>query len=131
MGVVAKHQPRVQSLEDTHYTGLQVEEYDLLLTPAEVVHNGGYYFGGCEICSIDIGAIDEVIDCTHIYGADFTAAKVISTMVMDFKLREQPLFFYNLQPRVAQVFEGLNKDLVVIYDISTLHAKLAEKSPPI
>ncbi|EDW53540.1 sodium-independent sulfate anion transporter [Drosophila sechellia] len=72
-----------------------------------------------------------VIDCTHIYGADFTAAKVISTMVMDFKLREQPLFFYNLQPRVAQVFEGLNKDLVVIYDISTLHAKLAEKSPPI
>ncbi|EDW84474.1 uncharacterized protein Dwil_GK13120 [Drosophila willistoni] len=69
-----------------------------------------------------------VIDCTHIYGADFTAAKVISTMVTDFALREQPLFFYNLQPRVAQVFEGLNKDLVVIYDINTLHAKLAEKT---
>lgn len=70
-----------------------------------------------------------VIDCTHIYGADFTAAKVISTMVMDFEQRHQPLIFYNLQPRVAQVFEGLNKDLVVIYDITTLHAKLAEKSP--
>ncbi|EDW67582.1 sodium-independent sulfate anion transporter [Drosophila virilis] len=69
-----------------------------------------------------------VIDCTHIYGADFTAAKVISTMVMDFAQRQQPLFFYNLQPRVAQVFEGLNKDLVAIYDISTLHAKLGEKT---
>ncbi|SPP80898.1 sodium-independent sulfate anion transporter isoform X1 [Drosophila guanche] len=68
-----------------------------------------------------------VIDCTHIYGADFTAAKVISTMVMDFAQRQQPLFFYNLQPRVAQVFEGLNKDLVVIYDLTTLHSKLAEK----
>ncbi|KAH8381618.1 hypothetical protein KR093_009534 [Drosophila rubida] len=70
-----------------------------------------------------------VIDCSHIYGADFTAAKVISMMVMDFAQRQQPLFFYNLQSRVAQVFEGLNKDLVAIYDISTLHAKLAEKTP--
>ncbi|EDV90563.1 sodium-independent sulfate anion transporter [Drosophila grimshawi] len=69
-----------------------------------------------------------VIDCTHIYGADFTAAKVISTMVMDFAQRHQPLFFYNLQPRVAQVFEGLNKDLVAIYDITTLHEKLSEKT---
>lgn len=68
-----------------------------------------------------------VLDCTHIYGADFTAAKVISTMVMDFAQREQPLLFYNLQPRVAQVFEGVNKDLVAIYDIDTLHDKLAEK----
>ncbi|XP_030370052.1 sodium-independent sulfate anion transporter [Scaptodrosophila lebanonensis] len=69
-----------------------------------------------------------VIDCTHIYGADFTAAKVISTMVTDFAQRQQPLFFYNLQSRVAQVFEGLNKDLVAIYDITMLETKLAEKS---
>jgi len=69
-----------------------------------------------------------VIDCSHIYGADFTAAKVISSMVADFAQRQQPLFFYNLQSRVAQVFEGLNKDLVAIYDISTLHVKLGEKT---
>ncbi|ALC47618.1 maker244 [Drosophila busckii] len=69
-----------------------------------------------------------VIDCTHIYGADFTAAKVISTMIADFAQRQQPLLFYNLQPRVAQVLSGLNKDLVAIYDIGTLHDKLGEKT---
>lgn len=65
-----------------------------------------------------------VLDCTHIYGADFTAAKVISTMMGDFEARKQRLYFYNLRPRVAQVFEGLNEHLNVIYDMSTLETVL-------
>lgn len=68
-----------------------------------------------------------VIDCTHIYGADFTAAKVVSTMIDDFELRQQKLYFYNLQPRVAEVFEGINSNLVVIYDMHVLEMRLSGK----
>lgn len=68
-----------------------------------------------------------VIDCTHIYGADFTAAKVVSTMIDDFESRQQKLYFFNLQSRVAQVFEGLNNNLEVIYDMSSLELKLSGK----
>lgn len=68
-----------------------------------------------------------VIDCTHIYGADFTAARVVSTMISEFEARKQKLYFFNLQPRVAQVFEGLNKNLVVLYHMSALEMKLLDK----
>ncbi|CAD6993025.1 unnamed protein product [Ceratitis capitata] len=69
-----------------------------------------------------------VIDCTYIYGADFTAAKVISMLIKDFQTRNQQLYFYNLQSRVAQVFEGLNKGLIVIYDVEHLEMVLAGKA---
>ncbi|KAL9898449.1 sodium-independent sulfate anion transporter [Glossina fuscipes fuscipes] len=68
-----------------------------------------------------------VIDCTHIYGADYTAAKVVSTMIGDFEDRQQKLYFFNLQPRVAQVFESLHKDLTVLYDMNSLEIKLSGK----
>ncbi|XP_011204094.2 sodium-independent sulfate anion transporter [Bactrocera dorsalis] len=68
-----------------------------------------------------------VIDCTYIYGADFTAAKVVSMLIKDFETRNQKLYFYNLQARVAQVFEGLNKGLIVIYDAEHLEMVLAGK----
>lgn len=68
-----------------------------------------------------------VIDCTHIYGADYTAAKVVSTMIGDFEARQQKLYFFNLQPRVAQVFESLHKDLTVLYDMNSLEIKLSGK----
>ncbi|XP_061395026.1 sodium-independent sulfate anion transporter-like [Musca vetustissima] len=68
-----------------------------------------------------------VIDCTHIYGADFTAAKVVSSMIDDFENRQQKLYFFNLQQRVAQVFEGINNNLQVIYDLNTLEMKLSGK----
>lgn len=60
--------------------------------------------------------IPVVIDCSHIYGADFTAAKVIEILTQDFSKRRQPLFFYNLKPSVVAVFEGVQpKDFVVYY----------------
>lgn len=60
--------------------------------------------------------IPVVIDCSHIYGADFTAAKVIEMLTQDFSKRRQPLFFYNLKPSVVAVFEGVQpKDFVVYY----------------
>lgn len=57
-----------------------------------------------------------VIDCSHVYGADYTAATVISLLTQDFAKKKQPLYFYNLKPSVCSVFEGLSPvDFVVYY----------------
>ncbi|XP_078046420.1 epidermal stripes and patches [Augochlora pura] len=69
-----------------------------------------------------------VIDCTHIYGADFTAATVIETLTRDFALRGQPLIFYNLKPSVYAVFEGVaSSDLVVYYNQEALDGLLKDR----
>lgn len=64
--------------------------------------------------------VPVVIDCTHIYGADFTAATVVETLVKDFSSRKQLLIFYNLKPSVGQVFEGNDIDLHVQYEMTSL-----------
>ncbi|XP_043499066.1 sodium-independent sulfate anion transporter [Polistes fuscatus] len=56
-----------------------------------------------------------VIDCSHIYGADFTAATVVESLTKDFAIRGQPLFFYNLKPSVYAVFEGIAPTNFVVY----------------
>ncbi|XP_025411068.1 sodium-independent sulfate anion transporter-like isoform X2 [Sipha flava] len=57
-----------------------------------------------------------VIDCSHIYGADFTAAKVIEMLTQDFSKRGQALFFFNLKPSVVAVFEGVQpKGFITFY----------------
>ncbi|XP_015595534.1 sodium-independent sulfate anion transporter isoform X2 [Cephus cinctus] len=69
-----------------------------------------------------------VIDCSHIYGADFTAATVIETLTKDFAARGQPLFFYNLKPSVYAVFEGVAPtDFVVYYTQEALDDLLKER----
>uniref|UniRef100_A0A336MYE0 CSON006347 protein n=2 Tax=Culicoides sonorensis TaxID=179676 RepID=A0A336MYE0_CULSO len=61
-----------------------------------------------------------VIDCTHIYGADYTAAKAIEVLLQDFESRNQPIFFLNLKPSVANVFEGAELDFHVFYTYEIL-----------
>jgi len=80
-------------------------------------------------------AIPVVIDCSHIYGADFTAAKVVECITQDFSTRKQPLFFYNLKLSVVAVFHGLQpKDFVVYYsedeldNLIRVHKKLTEEN---
>lgn len=70
--------------------------------------------------------VPVVIDCTHIYGADFTAATVIETLVTDFSARQQLLIFYNLKNSVGQVFEGVDIDLHVQYDLASLEKDIDE-----
>lgn len=65
-----------------------------------------------------------VIDCTYIYAADFTAAKVISSMVDDFRIRQQKIIFFNLKPSVVSIFEGLNTRLVLCYNMYALNQEL-------
>ncbi|XP_065089640.1 sodium-independent sulfate anion transporter-like isoform X4 [Ochlerotatus camptorhynchus] len=67
-----------------------------------------------------------VIDCTHIYGADFTAAQVIDTLIKDFKLRNQMLLFLNLKPSVCNVFEGADLEYRVFYNIEQLEKAIQE-----
>lgn len=62
-------------------------------------------------------SIPVIIDCSHIYGADYTAATVIEILTKDFAARNQLLLFYNLKPSVSSVFEGLSpKDFHVFYN---------------
>lgn len=61
-----------------------------------------------------------VIDCSHIYGADFTAAKVIEMLINDFIVRGQQLIFYNLKPSIGQVFAEAGSGLKVCYDFAAL-----------
>lgn len=73
-------------------------------------------------------ATPVVIDCTHIYGADFTAATVIEHLTKDFAARGQPLFFYNLKPSVYTVFEGVaSNDFVVYYTQEALDGLLKDR----
>lgn len=75
-------------------------------------------------------AVPVVIDCSHVYGADYTAATVIETLTKDFVARNQLLFFYNLKPSVSSVFEGLSspKEFVVYYNEEELDELLRSKS---
>ncbi|KAJ8916083.1 hypothetical protein NQ315_004449 [Exocentrus adspersus] len=71
--------------------------------------------------------VPVVIDCTHIYGADYTAATVIDTLTQDFSTRDQPLLFYNLKPSVCAVFEGIGpKDFIVFYNEDQIDDLLIE-----
>lgn len=69
-------------------------------------------------------SLPVVIDCTYVYGADFTAAKVISSMIDDFKSRNQKIIFFNLKPSVVQIFDGLKCKLVLCYNVDALLQEL-------
>lgn len=72
--------------------------------------------------------IPVVIDCSHIYGTDFTAASVVQTVTKDFAAREQLLFFYNLKPSACSIFEGLAPvDFVVYYREEQIDELLADR----
>lgn len=71
--------------------------------------------------------VPVVLDCTHIYGADYTAAKVIETLVSDFKGRNQLLLFYNLKPSIEYVFEGVHTELSVYYTVEALEKAITSQ----
>ncbi|XP_022178519.1 sodium-independent sulfate anion transporter-like [Myzus persicae] len=54
-----------------------------------------------------LSSIPVVMDCRHIQGADFTAAKGVKSLIDDFVRRGQPLVFYNVKPSVISIFQGV------------------------
>ncbi|XP_053688571.1 sodium-independent sulfate anion transporter [Sabethes cyaneus] len=74
-------------------------------------------------------SLPVVIDCSHVYGADYTAATVIDSITQDFAKRDQPLFFYNLKPSVCAIFEGLSPvDFIVYYREEDLDLLMKERA---
>lgn len=69
-----------------------------------------------------------VIDCTYIYGADYTAAKTIESMLREFNSRLQPLLFFNLKSSVSDMLEGANISFHVFYDLATLEDAIDSQS---
>ncbi|KAI9584660.1 hypothetical protein GQX74_006555 [Glossina fuscipes] len=89
----------------------------LIFPSAEFVRNL-ILKSGCQ------SSLPVVIDCTYIYGSDYTAAKVISSIVDDFKSRQHKIIFFNLKPSIAQIFEGLHAQLILCYNVDSLSYEL-------
>lgn len=64
--------------------------------------------------------VPVVVDASHVYGADFTAAKVVETLAKDFERRKQQIFFFNLKPAVAEVFFYQGVKIQVHYEFALL-----------
>ncbi|XP_047504706.1 sodium-independent sulfate anion transporter-like isoform X2 [Pieris napi] len=83
-------------------------------------------------------SVPVVIECTHIYSADYTAAKSIEQLTADFHARQQPLYFYNVKPSVCSIFEAVAKPehFVVFYEDDELDRlfaadnRIAPQKPP-
>lgn len=70
-----------------------------------------------------------VIDATHVYGADFTTATVIDSLINDFNQRGQLLLFYNLKPSICDLFEQVSAaQFVVYYEEQQLDHLLKERN---
>lgn len=94
----------------------------LIFPSVDYVRNLVTKYGRCA------GSTPVVLDCSYIYGADYTAAIVIESLTKDFAKRGQPLFFYNLKPSVYSVFEGVEPtDFVVYYTEEALDDLLKER----
>lgn len=84
------------------------------------------------------GSVPVVLECTHIYSADYTAAQSIQHLTADFHARRQPLYFYNVKPSVCSIFEAVAKPehFVVFYEDEELDRllaadeRLAPRKPP-
>ncbi|XP_047106125.1 sodium-independent sulfate anion transporter-like [Schistocerca piceifrons] len=57
-----------------------------------------------------------VINCSHIFVSDYTAAKVVDRLTHEFSKRQQPLFFYKLKPSIVKMFQGLHPTEFVDYE---------------
>ncbi|KAI5728224.1 hypothetical protein M8J77_013161 [Diaphorina citri] len=103
----ASARPRVTVEKQKHEAGF---EY-LTITPdrALVFPSVGYVRNVVSKAGLKDGyaCLPVVLDSTHIQGADFTAAKGISSLIEDFVMRHQDLIFYNLRPSVVDIFQGV------------------------
>lgn len=71
------------------------------------------------------GSLPVVIDCFHIYTADFTAYKGFAAMASDFKRRGQAVFFVNVRPNVeATLTDAGAGDIVIVHSEEEMRAVL-------
>nr|XP_023026251.1 sodium-independent sulfate anion transporter-like [Leptinotarsa decemlineata] len=87
------------------------KEY-IMITP-----ENSLYFPSIDFIKTNVGKAGEtskhlpvVIDCRYILGADFTAAKGISSLINEFIMRKQPLFFLNVRKEVVSIFQEIIRE---------------------
>uniref|UniRef100_A0A8D8SWT0 Sodium-independent sulfate anion transporter n=1 Tax=Cacopsylla melanoneura TaxID=428564 RepID=A0A8D8SWT0_9HEMI len=108
----------------------------------QVTPGNSLYFPAVDFIRTNVGRagvkqgssqLPVVVDCRYILGADFTAAKGVSALILDFSKRGQGLFFYNPRPTVVSVLRGVCSDDFVyvsseteLYELIRNRAKYAE-----
>ncbi|ERL91290.1 hypothetical protein D910_08623 [Dendroctonus ponderosae] len=102
------------SLQSKRFQTANGHEY-ILITPDNALYFPAVDFIKTSIATAGLTSknLPLVIDCQFILGADFTAAKGISTLVKEFAARKQPLYFVNARLDVVTVFQGvISEDFV-------------------
>lgn len=121
------------SFHVTKLTTSSGEEY-LQVTPGNSL-----YFPAVDFIRTNVGRagvkqgsseLPVVVDCRYILGADFTAAKGVASLLLDFSKRGQPLLFYNPRPNVVSVLKGVcGEDFIFVssepelYDLLRKHPR--------
>ncbi|KAK7576361.1 hypothetical protein V9T40_012647 [Parthenolecanium corni] len=95
----------------------------LMIIPGNSLYFPAVDFLRTKVCKIsvkdDYSHLPVVIDCRHILGADFTAAKGVKGLIDDFKKRNQPLYFYCPHKHVLDVLKCVCLD--DFDEISSMH----------
>ncbi|XP_069988281.1 sodium-independent sulfate anion transporter isoform X4 [Penaeus vannamei] len=70
------------------------------------------------------GNLTVVVDCKHFVGVDFTAAKGIKGLCMDYEKRHQDLIFINVTPGVERGLRSICDSLNIVASQFELHNSL-------
>ena len=68
--------------------------------------------------------IPVVVDCGHVFTADFTGAKSFAAMAEDFGRRNQAIFFTNVKQTVESVFLGSANELILVRSEAELRERI-------
>lgn len=93
------------------------KEY-ILITPGNALYFPAVDFIKTSVARTGVSSknMPVVIDCQFILGADFTAAKGIASLITEFSIRKQPLYFLNPRLEVVSVFKGVLSDNFVYFN---------------
>ncbi|XP_050298002.1 sodium-independent sulfate anion transporter [Anthonomus grandis grandis] len=108
------------------------KEY-ILITPGNALYFPAVDFIKTSVARAGVLSrhLPVVIDCQFILGADFTAAKGISALISEFRMRKQPLYFLNARLEVVSVFQGVMSDDFVYFNCKTKLENTIEEGYPL
>ncbi|XP_071444571.1 sodium-independent sulfate anion transporter-like [Hetaerina americana] len=74
---------------------------------------------------VDVHTLPIVVDCKHIYLADYTVKEGIEALIVDFKKNGRSLIFHNLNPSVMKILDKISlPEFVTSTTESDLHHML-------
>ncbi|XP_018330805.1 sodium-independent sulfate anion transporter isoform X2 [Agrilus planipennis] len=102
----------------------------ILVTPGNSLYFPAIEFIKSSVVKAGLSSshLPVVVDCRFILGVDFTAAKGISSMITEFMLRNQPLYFINPKEEVIAVFKGaVMEDFQYFKSVDDLQQHLSDQ----